>query len=110
LPGATAVQGRYGVVAGERRTTIWAYALDINGTYPSAESLAPVLTDVVSRRAGGAPVEVTEVLGRVVLAADGTGDSPSVRAFRQAGVVLIVQGLDPAQLDAVITAWLTALG
>jgi hypothetical protein len=108
LPGATAVEGRYGVVAGERRTTIWAYALDL-GTYPSAESLTPALTTTVSTRAGGAPVEVVEVLGRVVLAADGPEGSPSVRAFRHGGIAVIVQGLDPGQLDAVITAWLTAL-
>ena len=33
-PAAENPQGRYGVVAGERRTTIWAYALDIPGTQP----------------------------------------------------------------------------
>jgi hypothetical protein len=109
LPGATAVQGRYGVVAGERRTTVWAYTLDIDRTYPSAESLEPALTALVAERAGGAPTEEVEVLGRVVLRADGAGDAPSVRAFRQQGLVLIVEGLVPAQLDAVITAWLTAL-
>jgi hypothetical protein len=109
LPGATAVQGRYGVVAGERRTTVWAYTLDINLTYPSAESVQPAVADLVSTRAGGAQVETTEVLGRVVLAADGPEDSPSVRAFRHEGLVLLLEGLDPAQLDAVVTAWLTEL-
>ena len=80
LPGATGVQGRYGVEAGERRTTAWAYTLD-PATYPSAESLEPALAALVSARAGGAPVESTEVLGRVVLSADGPEGSPSVRAF-----------------------------
>ena len=49
------------------------------------------------------------MLGRVVLAADGPEGSPSVRAFRHQGLALVVEGLVPAQLDAVITAWLTAL-
>jgi hypothetical protein len=108
LPGATAVHGRYGVVAGERRTTVWAYTLD-PATYPSAEALAPALATLVSGRAGGAPAEVTEVLDRVVLSADGPDGSPSARAFRDEGLVLLVEGQDPAQLDAVITAWLAAL-
>jgi hypothetical protein len=109
LPGATAVQGRYGVVAGERRTTVWAYTLDIDQTYPSAESVEPTVEQLVSARAGGAPVETTEVLGRVVLSADGPEGSPSVRAFRHQGLILVVEGQVPAQLDAVITAWLTEL-
>ena len=108
LPGATGVQGRYGVVAGERRTTVWAYTLDL-GTYPSAEQLQPKLAEVVAARAGGAKVETTEVLGRVVLAANGPDGSPSVRAFRHGGLVLLIEGTNPAQLDAVITAWLTEL-
>jgi hypothetical protein len=108
LPGATGVQGRYGVVAGERRTTAWAYTLD-PATYPSAEALTPRLTELVTARAGGAEVETKEVLGRVVLGADGSDDHPSVRAFREGGLVLVLEGAAPAQLDAVITAWLTAL-
>jgi hypothetical protein len=108
LPGATGVQGRYGVVAGERRTTAWAYTLD-PATYPSAESLQPALEALVSARAGGAPIETTEVLDHLVVGADGPEGSPSVRAFRHQGLALVVEGMDPAQLDAVITAWLTAL-
>ncbi len=65
LAGATGVQGRYGVVAGERRTTVWAYTVD-PGTYPWAEPLEPALAALVSSRAGGAPAEADEVLGRVV--------------------------------------------
>jgi hypothetical protein len=109
LRGATGVQGRHGVVAGERRTTIWAYTLD-PATYPSAESLEPALAALASARAGGAPAETTEVLGRVVLSADGPEGSPSVRAFRHQGLALVVEGQVPAQLDAVVTDWLTALG
>ncbi|MET0903905.1 MAG: hypothetical protein ABWZ52_11745 [Acidimicrobiales bacterium] len=108
LPGATGVQGRYGVVAGERRTKVWAHTLD-PATYPSAERLEPALAALVSARAGGAPVEASEVLGRVVLSADGPDGSRSVRAFRHEGLALVVEGQVPAQLDAVITAWLTEL-
>jgi hypothetical protein len=108
LPGATAVLGRYGVVAGERRTTAWAYTLD-PATYPSAEALEPALASLVSARAGGAPAEVTEVLNRIVLSANGPEGAMSARAFRDDGLVIVVEGQDPAQLDAVITAWLTEL-
>ena len=108
LPGATAVLGRYGVVAGERRTTAWAYTLD-PATYPSAEAIEPALAALVSARAGGAPAEVTEVLNRIVLSANGPEGGMSARAFREDGLVLVVEGQDPAQLDAVITAWLTEL-
>ncbi|MFL6204476.1 MAG: hypothetical protein ACJ739_03925 [Acidimicrobiales bacterium] len=108
LPGATAVHGRYGVVAGERRTTAWAYTLD-PGTYPRAEAVEPKLRELVAARAGGAEVHATELLGRVVLSANGADGQPSVRAFREKGLVLVLEGAVPAQLDAVITAWLTAL-
>ena len=49
------------------------------------------------------------MLDRVVLSADGAEGSPSARAFRHAGPRALVEGNDPAQLDAVITAWLTEL-
>jgi hypothetical protein len=32
-----------------------------------------------------------------------------VRAFREEGLVLMIEGTNPAQLDAVITAWLSEL-
>jgi hypothetical protein len=34
----------------------------------------------------------------------------SARAFRHQGLVLLVEGDRPDQLDAVLTAWITALG
>ena len=34
----------------------------------------------------------------------------SAQAFRHQGLVLLVEGLRPDQLDAVVTAWITALG
>ncbi len=109
LRGATTWQGRYGVVAGERRTIVWAYALDIPGTYPSAESLEPTLTELVASRAGGAPTKEAVLFGRVVIGADGAVGSPSARAFRHQGLAVLVEGLVPSQLDAVVTAWLREL-
>jgi hypothetical protein len=109
FPGATGTQGRYGVVAGERRTTIWAYSLDVPRTYASAEALEPAMAGLVSGRAGGAPAEAVEVFGKVVVGADGADGTPSARAFRHGGIVLLVEGQVPGQLDAVITAWLEAL-
>lgn len=108
LPGATGVQGRYGVVAGERRTTVWAFTVDPI-SYPSAEVLEPALAALVSARAGGAPAEGVEVVDRVVQRATGAEGTVSARAFRHQGLVLLVEGVDPAQVDAVVSAWVTAL-
>ena len=46
----------------------------------------------------------------IVLRADGHEGSLSARAFRHQGIALLVEGQVPAQLDAVITAWLSELG
>src|SRR5204862_7829192 len=54
LPGATAVQGRYGVVAGERRPTVWASTLD-PATYPNAEGLEPPLAALPAAPPGAPP-------------------------------------------------------
>jgi hypothetical protein len=105
--GATAAQGRYGVVAGERRTTVWAYTVDPQ-TYPWAEPLDVALAELAASRTAGAPVEAAEVLGRVVQRSDGE-DATSARAFRHGGLALLVEGSDPAQLDAVVSAWIAAL-
>lgn len=107
LPGATAVQGRYGVVAGERRTTVWAYTLD-PATYPTAEVLSPALSMLASARSGGAPAATVEVIDRVVHRASGEG-GPTVVAFRQGALVLVVEGADAGQVDAVVAAWIVEL-
>jgi hypothetical protein len=108
LPGGTAVQGRYGVVAGERRTTVWAYTVDPQ-TYPWAEPLEAALGQVVSERTGGADATSEEVLGRIVHGADGADGEVSARAFRHGGLAIVVEGIDPAQLDGVVSAWIAAL-
>lgn len=109
LGGVVAVQGRYGVIAGERRTVVWALALD-PAAHPTAESVAPALGPLVSERAGGAPADAAEVVDRIVVAADAPLGERSARAFRHQGLVLVVEGTRPDQLDAVVTAWVTALG
>jgi hypothetical protein len=109
LPGAAGVQGRYGVVAGERRTTVWAIAVDV-GAYPTAEALDPAMRELVAARAAGVAPEAVEVLGRAVLVAGGPVGEPSAQAFRHQGLVVLVEGVDPAQVDAVTTAWIAALG
>jgi hypothetical protein len=108
LPGSTGLEGRYGVVAGERRTTVWVFTVD-PATYPSAEALEPAMTALVWARAGGAPADSVEVSDRLVQRATGAEGMPSARAFRQQGLVLLVEGLDPAQVDAVVSAWIAAL-
>jgi hypothetical protein len=108
LIGGTSLQGRYGVVAGERRTVVWAFTLD-PATYPSAEVLQPALGSLASTRAGGAPPTLVEVGGRVVQVAVGGPEQLSATAFRHEGLALLVEGTDPAQVDAAVTAWIAAL-
>lgn len=109
MGGASAVEGRYGVVAGERRTIVWSFAVDV-AAHPTAEVLAPALQALVSARAGGSPPEQAEIGGRVVLSATGPSGAPTVQVFRQGGLVLVVEGAQRDQVDAVTTAWITALG
>lgn len=111
FPGATGMQGRYGVVAGERRTVAWSFTVD-PGTYPSAERLEPAIAALVTARAGGTVAKITEVLDRVVLAADaapGVEGALAARAFRHGALVVLVEGRDAAQLDAVVSDWISAL-
>lgn len=109
LAGAQALQGRYGVIAGERRTVVWAFALD-PAAHPAAETVAPLLGPLVSERAGGAAPEAAEVIDRIVVSATAPLGERSARALRHQGLVLVVEGDRPDQLDAVVTAWITALG
>lgn len=108
LGGALAISGRYGVVAGERRTTVWSIAVE-PVAYGTAEALQPAMADLVGGRAGGQPVEQVELLGRLVARASAPVGERSAQAFRHQALVLVVEGNDPAQLDAVTTAWITAL-
>lgn len=109
LPGATGVEGRYGVVAGERRSVVWAFTLDL-ATYPSAESLAPALPGLAAARADGTVPQAAQVGDRVVLASTNLDGEPSSRVFRHQGLVLLVEGNRASQLDAVVSAWIAALG
>ena len=93
--GATGVDGRYGVVAGERRTTVWVFTVD-PATYPSAERLEPAMA-ALAVGAGGAPVarggsRWSTGSCTAPTAADG---APSARVFRHQGLVLLVEGLIP---------------
>lgn len=109
LAGATAVQGRYGVVGGERRTVAWAFALDV-GAYASGEAVEPVMQALVAGRAGVPAAPAVETIDRVVFGASGPSDEVTVRAFRHLGLVLVVEGARADQVDAVTTAWIAALG
>jgi hypothetical protein len=109
FPGTTAVEGRIGVVGGERRATVWSIATDPN-THPTAESLIADIDALVSGRAGGAAASRDEVSGRIVTGADGPAGTRSARAFLHGRLVVLVEGADAAQVDAIVTAWVTALG
>ena len=109
LPGATGVQGRYGVVAGERRTTVWAYTVD-PGDLPVGR--AP------RRRAGRAGVrsrrwrpasEPRCSAGRRERRRRRGQRRPS-RAFRHGGLALLVEGTDPPSSTRWSRLGSTALG
>lgn len=109
LQGMAGVQGRYGVVAGERRTVVWSIAVD-TGAHPTAEALQPAMSDLAASRADGVAAEAVELIDRVVLVSTNAVGEPSAHVFRHQGLVILVEGGDPAQLDAVTTAWIDALG
>jgi hypothetical protein len=109
LVGATGVEGRYGVVAGERRSVVWVFTLDL-ATYPSAEALAPALPGLAAARAADTLPQASQVGDRVVLASTNPDGQPSARVFRHQGLVLLVEGNRSSQLDAVVSAWIAALG
>jgi hypothetical protein len=109
FPGAISTEGRYGVVAGERRSVVWAFAVDL-ATYPSAEALAPALPAFVAARAAGTAPQAVELVDRVVLASTNPDGVPSARVFRHQGLVLLVEGDRADQLDAVVSAWISELG
>jgi hypothetical protein len=121
LPHATSFQGRYGVVAGERRTTVWAYTLD-PASYPTTEALAPALQALVSTLAGGTKAATTEVVDRVVYAADPPADTPPpdptdptavealvARAFVHGSLAIVVTGRHADEVDAAISDWISTL-
>lgn len=109
LPGATSVQGRFGVVAGERRTVVWAFTVDAH-SFPSAEALDPVMQALAAARAAGTVPTISEVGDRVVYSSTNKAGTPSAQVFRHQGLVLLVEGDRPDQVDAVTTAWIAALG
>src|SRR5690606_41366180 len=88
---AAAAQGRYGVIAGERRTVVWALALD-PAAHPSAESVAPLLGPLVAERAGGAPTGATGLIDRIVVSADAPVGAGSARAFLPQAPALLAEG------------------
>jgi hypothetical protein len=107
LAGTLATEGRIAVVGGERRATVWSLATD-PGVYATAEELAAAIDALVGSRTGGS-TSITELGDRLVTAADGPPGGTSTRAFHHGNVVVLVEGRDPAQLDAVATAWVRAL-
>lgn len=109
VPAMVGAAGRYGVVAGERRTLVWALATD-PGAYPSAEALEPVMLDLVAGRAEGTPPTTTEIGGRVLHSSVNEPGRPSAHVFRHGNLVVLVEGVHPDQLDAVSSAWIAALG
>lgn len=108
VAGMLGADGRIGVVGGERRTTVWSIPTDAQ-TYPTAEALLTGAEALASSRSGGSPVRVDEVGGRLVAVADGAEEQPSARVFGHGRLLVLVEGPEPAQLDAVVSAWIEEL-
>ncbi|MSO87670.1 MAG: hypothetical protein EXQ71_09150 [Acidimicrobiia bacterium] len=111
VAGATGVLGRYAVVAGERRSVAWSLTVD-PARYPAAEALDPVMAALAATRAGGRAAAVTEVVDRVVWAADaapGVKGALAARVFRHGALVVLVEGTDPVQVDAAVADWISTL-
>jgi len=109
VEGASAVIGRYGVVAGERRTTVWVLSFHPSA-YPWAESLDPVMEALAIARADGVAPTPTEIGGRVVYESVDEPGTRSAHVFRHGALVLVVEGDQADQVEAVATAWIAALG
>jgi hypothetical protein len=105
--GEVAIELRQVVVAGEVRALAWALAVPLR-LRPSAELLEPAIPPAVAGRAGEPTTSF--VVDRSVWTADPTDERSAVRAFRHGNVVVMVEGADPVQLDALVGAWITALG
>jgi hypothetical protein len=107
LPGGfVGAEARLAIVAGERRGTVW--VLETAATaFPSAEALEPAVAELV---ADGVRAEVStvQVGRRVVHGADRA--STVVRAFRHHNLVVVVQGREVDQVDAIVSAWSDAIG
>ncbi|MGQ0431730.1 MAG: hypothetical protein ACT452_04900 [Microthrixaceae bacterium] len=109
MVGASAVTGRFGVAAGERRTTVWVVSTS-RSTYPWAEALEPAMEALAMARANGSAPTPTEFGGRVVYQSVNAPGTPSAHVFRHHGLVLLVEGDQADQVAAVATAWIAALG
>lgn len=109
MAGASSVTGRYGVVAGERRTTVWVLSVSPSA-HPWAESLEPAMEALAAARANGSAPTPTEIGGRVVYQSVNAPGTRSTHVFRHHGLVLLVEGDQADQVEAVATAWIAALG
>lgn len=109
MAGASAVTGRYGVVAGERRTTVWVLTVS-RSAHPWAESLEPVMEALAMARANGSAPTPTEIGGRMVYQSANAPGTRSAHVFRHHALVLLVEGDQADQVDAVATAWIAELG
>lgn len=97
-------QGRLVVLGNEIRASAWALPASPD-SYASAEALVDPMRLLAAARSGG---EVSEqvVAGRTIYKGDA---SEPIRVFRLANLVLVVDGLDAANADAVVAEWARSL-
>jgi hypothetical protein len=104
----TGIETRLVAVAGERRGTTWVIGTSA-GAFPTAESLTPAIDALATARYGSAPTS-SEVGGRVVVSAGPGPGGEMLRVFRYQDVVVVIEGIESDQLDAIVSAWSAALG
>jgi hypothetical protein len=98
-------EARLVVIGNEIRGAAWVLPT-ARTSYASAEDLVEPMRLLAAARSGG---EVTEevVNGRTVFAGD---TAASVRVVREENLVLVVDGIDPVNADAIVAEWLGSLG
>ncbi len=112
LPGpAGAVAGaeaRLAIVAGERRGTTWVIAAS-TAVFLEAEALEPAVVELVQARLRS-EVATVQVGRRVVHGAGPDRAGAVIRAFRHHNLVVVIQGREIDQVDAIVSAWSDAIG
>ncbi len=98
-------EARLVVIGNEIRGAAWVLPA-ARASYASAEELVEPMRLLAAERSGG---EVTEevVAGRTVFAGDA---GASVRVAVDENLVLVVDGIDPVNADAILAEWLGSLG
>ena len=97
--------GELVVIGNEIRGAAWAVPVS-RASYASAEDLIEPMRNLAATRSGGAATEQV-IAGRTVYGGDAV---ESIRVFRHENLVLVVDGFDRVNADAIVAAWARSVG